>query len=232
MPFRIYVISYESVATQSTLIYDGTCWIINQGDSCRDIKLFAHYFYISRSHLDCPKITFLPHLSTSHTFSKTQFKILTAAETFCLYAHDVVASPRLRPTALSDNVTTRAPCHRLAMESVIYQDSPLADYLEGILIRRQHTAATYRLNSMLISSIGAGEIDQNWNSVPQHTPPLSPDSNNINFAPRGPPTSYTKFRRKVPAPLKVQVPGSSATVARLHDTCKVRRPFRSTGSPR
>ncbi|MCJ1283727.1 hypothetical protein MMC26_003058 [Xylographa opegraphella] len=80
------------------------------------------------------------------------------------------------------------------MESVIFHKSPLADYLEG-----------------------EGEADHEWTASQTAHAPIIADS--PSFAPRGPPTTYSKFRRKLPTALKLDVSRSTSAVARIHDTC-------------
>ncbi|KAI9877897.1 MAG: hypothetical protein M1830_001810 [Pleopsidium flavum] len=79
------------------------------------------------------------------------------------------------------------------MESVIFQDSPLAEYLEG-----------------------EGEGQPDWASSPTAKEPTSPQTQS--FAPRGPSLLQFRFRRKVPQPLTLKVPQKGA-VASLHDSC-------------
>ncbi|MCJ1243022.1 hypothetical protein MMC30_000218 [Trapelia coarctata] len=80
------------------------------------------------------------------------------------------------------------------MESVIFEHSPLADYLEG-----------------------HGEADTEWTSTKTDTSISSNES--PSFAPRGSSTAYTKFRRKFPSALKLDIPPARSAVARFHDTC-------------
>ncbi|MCJ1389271.1 hypothetical protein MMC18_002127 [Xylographa bjoerkii] len=80
------------------------------------------------------------------------------------------------------------------MESVVFHKSPLADYLEG-----------------------QGEANNEWTSSQTGPAPIIADS--PSFAPRGLPTTYSKFRRKLPSALKLDVPRSKGAVARIHDTC-------------
>ncbi|KAI9679903.1 MAG: hypothetical protein M1817_004918 [Caeruleum heppii] len=78
------------------------------------------------------------------------------------------------------------------MESVIFEDSPLAQYLEG-----------------------QGEAGSAWSTTAAHDdgPSLSQP-----FAPRGPSTLQAKFRQKLPQNLRLRIP-EPGTVARIHDTC-------------
>lgn len=77
------------------------------------------------------------------------------------------------------------------MENVIYEDSPLAEYLQGEGRGRGSAPA-----SPTTSSASA-----------------SPETHN--FAPRGPSTLHTRLRDRLPKPLRVQV-GSHGAWARLH----------------
>ncbi|KAI9845802.1 MAG: hypothetical protein M1837_004482 [Sclerophora amabilis] len=79
------------------------------------------------------------------------------------------------------------------MESVIYEDSPLAQYLEA-----------------------EGEAPSDWASVPVASEPPSPSLKS--FAPRGPSNVRSQFRDKIPRPLQLSIPQTSA-VARIHNTC-------------
>ncbi|OAS99857.1 proliferating cell nuclear antigen [Blastomyces dermatitidis ER-3] len=85
------------------------------------------------------------------------------------------------------------------MEALVYEDSPLADYLEG-----------------------EGVAQQDW--APQHEehhPTQTPlDSLTANFAPRGPPTFQDRIRNKLPAPLQLKPMGQQETLAKIHNACK------------
>ncbi|QSS61559.1 proliferating cell nuclear antigen, vezatin domain [Histoplasma capsulatum] len=97
------------------------------------------------------------------------------------------------------NKSPYEPCSS-AMEALVYQDSPLADYLEG-----------------------EGVAEQDW--APQqddHHPTLTPlDSSTVDFAPRGPPTFQDRIRNKLPAPLQLKPMGRQETVNKIHNICKV-----------
>ncbi|KAF2836393.1 hypothetical protein M501DRAFT_987554 [Patellaria atrata CBS 101060] len=80
------------------------------------------------------------------------------------------------------------------MESVVYDDSPLAAYLEG-----------------------EGERHSDWvasNDDSEHTLPELQTS----FAPRGPSTLQARIRRKLPQPLRITVP-QQGPVAKIHHAC-------------
>jgi hypothetical protein len=75
------------------------------------------------------------------------------------------------------------------------------------------------LGLLLRRSIGHGEADSEWTSTTTET--SIGVSESPSFAPRGPPTAYTKFRRKLPSALKLDIPPAKSAVARFHDTCSV-----------
>ncbi|KAL1953614.1 hypothetical protein VTO42DRAFT_2532 [Malbranchea cinnamomea] len=82
------------------------------------------------------------------------------------------------------------------MEALVYEDSPLASYLEG-----------------------EGQGAEDW--VPQEVerqpqPPIEPSTND--FAPRGPTKFQERIRDKIPAPLRVK---KRETLARFREACSV-----------
>ncbi|KAG0650746.1 hypothetical protein D0Z07_2375 [Hyphodiscus hymeniophilus] len=81
------------------------------------------------------------------------------------------------------------------MESVIFEGSPLAEYLEG----------------------EGGEDSHGISS--RETEPSS-TSSSPSFAPRGKPTLRLNFRHKLPPPLRLAIPQNNA-VAAIHNTCSV-----------
>ncbi|KAH8813988.1 Mysoin-binding motif of peroxisomes-domain-containing protein [Hyaloscypha sp. PMI_1271] len=79
------------------------------------------------------------------------------------------------------------------MEAVVFEDSPLAGYLEG----------------------EGGEEAQ---GIPGREQDASSSSSSPTFAPRGRPTVRARFRNKLPPPLRLAIPRNN-TVAALHNTC-------------
>ncbi|KAF2465044.1 uncharacterized protein BDR25DRAFT_92481 [Lindgomyces ingoldianus] len=77
------------------------------------------------------------------------------------------------------------------MENVIYEDSPLAEFLEG---------------------------EGRGTSPPSPTTSSSPPPERHSFAPRGPSTLQSRIRDRLPRPLRIQV-GSTSSVARIHGAC-------------
>ncbi|KAH7364606.1 Mysoin-binding motif of peroxisomes-domain-containing protein [Rhexocercosporidium sp. MPI-PUGE-AT-0058] len=79
------------------------------------------------------------------------------------------------------------------MEALVFEDSPLADYLEGD---------------------GGNDSD----SIPSHDPESLSNASSPSFAPRGRPTVRPKFRQNLPPPLRLAIPQNNA-VAAIHNTC-------------
>ena len=69
--------------------------------------------------------------------------------------------------------------------------------------------------------VGRGEGEGEDESFPTDARARLDPSESPSFAPRGPSTAYIKFRRKLPRPLKLEIPPSRSTVARFHDACSV-----------
>jgi hypothetical protein len=105
------------------------------------------------------------------------------------------------------------------MEAVVFEDSPLAEYLEGKAPTQGHSLQPF---TTLTRLTGEGDIEEEW------APALSQTSNSLppspSFAPRGRPTVQPKFRNKLPTPLRLTIP-PNATVAAIHNTCSVRPLF-------
>ncbi|KAL8643379.1 MAG: hypothetical protein Q9228_000012 [Teloschistes exilis] len=81
------------------------------------------------------------------------------------------------------------------MDSIVFQDSPFALYLEG----------------------DGGANNNEWK--PTGTTQLDPPPSISSFAPQGPPNRPRKFRRKPPRLLNLDKLTSKGTVAQFHDAC-------------
>ena len=101
------------------------------------------------------------------------------------------------------------------MENIIFQDSPLAEYLEGWEILNKDTSLTVWLKAR----IGQGIAEHEWASIKTGIEPLSPED--TAFAPRGLPIPYSKIRRKLHIEPKLEAPYSKGIVARLHEELSV-----------
>ncbi|EGD99067.1 hypothetical protein TESG_06424 [Trichophyton tonsurans CBS 112818] len=85
------------------------------------------------------------------------------------------------------------------MEACVYEDSPLAAYLEG-----------------------EGEAEQDWTPQEVDWPHTEySDSTTVDFAPQGPPKFQDRIRNKIPEPLKLKRSNRQEALARIHDTCAV-----------
>lgn len=115
----------------------------------------------------------------------------------------------------------------MIMESVIFDDSPLAEYLEGehtlgsgvarvFGIRASDQWVTRRTSDVFT---GEGEGQSAWASTPTAEEPPSPVQSS--FAPRGPSALPSKLRRRLqrPLPLKLRPNG---IVAGIRGSCLVR----------
>lgn len=104
------------------------------------------------------------------------------------------------------------------MEPVVFQDSPLAMYLEGRIIHNPPKIT----GSLLTFGKGEGEVDaeNEWPPINSLIEPTSP-AETVSFAPQGRPVGFSKFRRKPPPLLNLEVPRSKGTVARLQESYSV-----------
>lgn len=113
------------------------------------------------------------------------------------------------------------------MENIIYEDSPLAAYLEGasacastpaICVMSEEESQRPRLTL----AVGEGTGEPGWvASVDDDR--KSDKSQETSFAPRGPSSLQSKLRKKLPRPLKLPQRGS---VHRLQNAYSVSRPHR------
>lgn len=100
------------------------------------------------------------------------------------------------------------------MESVIFEDSPTAHYLEGKSIYCPPRSIA-KVNE------GEGENSHEWASTKAIREP-TPKAETTCFAPRGLPTQHQKLRKKPPRILTLESPLAKGAVARIHNTCSVR----------
>lgn len=102
------------------------------------------------------------------------------------------------------------------MEAVVFDDSPLGEYLEGSPSPLVHSRGSLRLTT----SIGEGGETQHGLSSKEPDETSAPPS--PSFAPRGKPTVRLKLRHRVPS-LRLIVPQNKA-VAAIQEACSVRLP--------
>ncbi|KAJ9299135.1 hypothetical protein DTO271G3_3377 [Paecilomyces variotii] len=80
------------------------------------------------------------------------------------------------------------------MEALVYEDSPLADYLQG-----------------------AGERSEDW--IPQEADNDTSSDTRLDFAPRGISTFQERIRNKLPAPLDLTAARKTGALGKIHDAC-------------
>lgn len=103
------------------------------------------------------------------------------------------------------------------MESLVYEDSPLADYLEGKLQLFPRIQKHYSHRLMFT---GEGERDQDWTPLQVET---NGDAHSQNFAPKGIPTIQTRVRDTFAAASDKNSSQEQGTgvFGRIHHTCSV-----------
>lgn len=119
-----------------------------------------------------------------------------------------------------------------AMENIIYEDSPLAAYLEGA----SACASTPSICVMsgeedsqrpqLTLHVGEGTGEPDWVASVDDDDNKNEKSQATSFAPRGPSTLQSKLRKKLPRPLKLPQRGGS--IHRIQNAYSVRPPHRSS----
>ena len=104
------------------------------------------------------------------------------------------------------------------MESLVYESSPLAEYLQGECF----LSKALRNNEVLSGDMsGEGEHDPNWPiKEADHSDDFS-DSTAADFAPRGVSKFQERIRNKLPKPLERKVSRQRAALGRLYDACTV-----------
>lgn len=104
------------------------------------------------------------------------------------------------------------------MESLVYEDSPLAEYLQGGW-QEAPAGMTKPITDHVCS--GEGEHDPNWPvQEPQNSDDVS-DSTAADFAPRGTSKFQSRIRNKLPKPLDLKVSHQKAALGKIYDTCTV-----------
>ena len=96
------------------------------------------------------------------------------------------------------------------MESLVYENSPLADYLQGPLPALQHCE-----NRTLTNTPGEGESEENWPVEETHS------EDEPNFAPRGASKFQDRVRNKLPTPLDLSNSRHGVVVEKLYSACSV-----------
>lgn len=104
------------------------------------------------------------------------------------------------------------------MEALVYENSPLAEYLQGKFDLNPPRGSSKV--SFVVTS-GEGEHDANWPvQETEHSDDFS-DSTAADFAPRGASKFQERIRNKLPKPLDQKVLRQRATLGKLYDACTV-----------
>lgn len=102
------------------------------------------------------------------------------------------------------------------MESLVFENSPLADYLEGwSIVRKLGTS----ICSFLIA--GEGHNEDNWPLEESPHSDNESDNPSSNFAPRGISRFQQRVRNKLPKPLDIHTARSGMVVEKLYSACSV-----------
>ncbi|KAJ5654592.1 hypothetical protein N7490_001595 [Penicillium lividum] len=99
------------------------------------------------------------------------------------------------------------------MESLVYENSPLAEYLQGSCYTPQYTLAT-----KLTLVAGEGEPEETWHVAKTHTDDEA-DHPSDDFAPRGASRFQERVRNKLPKPLDLQNKRHGVVAGKLYGAC-------------
>lgn len=102
------------------------------------------------------------------------------------------------------------------MESLVYENSPLADYLQGLCYTPRYTLVA----RLTISFTGEGEPEESWPVDDTHTEDEG-DRPSSDFAPRGASRFQERVRNKLPKPLDLRNTRQGAVVGKLYGACSV-----------
>lgn len=102
------------------------------------------------------------------------------------------------------------------MESLIYEDSPLANYLEG----KDHETIYISLEHYLLHLVtGEGERDQEW--IPQNLEQPRSSDVSMTFAPNAKSTFQSRIRKNLPVPLSISNPRGHTLLNAIRRFCSV-----------
>jgi hypothetical protein len=102
------------------------------------------------------------------------------------------------------------------MESLVYENSPLADYLEGMSPTTQVSHAT----PSPVPIPGEGESNESW-LVEETRSEHDPNDTASNFAPRGASKFQERVRNKLPKPLDLSRSREGVVIGKLYNACSV-----------
>lgn len=102
------------------------------------------------------------------------------------------------------------------MESLVYENSPLADYLEGSFRDRKPT----QLQDSHARDLGEGENEASWPVEETHSE-VGKEAPASNFGPRGASRFQERVRNKLPKPLDLRNTRHGEVVEKLYSACSV-----------
>lgn len=102
------------------------------------------------------------------------------------------------------------------MESLVYENSPLADYLQGSLLDSKDLQPRYSRASIS----GEGENEESW-PVEETQGDNETDRQTPNFAPRGASRFQERVRNKLPKPLDLRNTRHGEVVENIYSACSV-----------
>lgn len=102
------------------------------------------------------------------------------------------------------------------MESLVYENSPLADYLQG----SSHLPNARKYPYSRVSTPDEGENEDNWRAQEMHSEDEA-DPPSTDFAPRGASKFQERVRNKLPKPLDLTNSRHGKAVEKLYGACSV-----------
>jgi hypothetical protein len=106
------------------------------------------------------------------------------------------------------------------MEALVYENSPLAEYLKGMSPWR-FTHMFALVNDDIVGHSGEGEHDPDWPVQETKSEDDPFDSAASDFAPRGTSKFQERIRNKLPKPLELRSSRQRAILGKLYDACAV-----------
>ena len=103
------------------------------------------------------------------------------------------------------------------MEALVYENSPLAEYLHGEL----EFSTMARPEIITGGRLGTGEHDPDWPVKENESTDDGSDISATNFAPRGASKFQDRIRNKLPKPLDLRASRQGAALGKLYDACMV-----------
>ncbi|EAW08243.1 vezatin family protein [Aspergillus clavatus NRRL 1] len=104
------------------------------------------------------------------------------------------------------------------MEALVYENSPLAEYLKGEIYRKGFSMLR-SLNNAIVGHSGEGEYDADWPAQETDNTDDPFHSTPSEFAPRGTSTFQERVRNRLPKPLELKSSRQGAVLGKLYGAC-------------